>query len=242
MQGNDVVAVKRALSRAGYMRWGQFTPLWGEFAVKATKKFQEEKKITPVTGFYGPKTHDALVKTRKVNSTTEWAYDGYSIALLHKFCADLAEKPEAQIRSRILAEARRLYAHRHRIPYAQERPFALERPPFVPPRMDCSEFVTVCHFVGGAPDPNGRGYDGFGYTGTLISHGERCSSRDLEIGDMILYGSTQSPKPGFPVGSPTHVALYDGAGGVYSMGSAPMGHYPMLYRTVNHFRHYDVTR
>ena len=235
-----MIAVKRALARAGYMRWGQFTPLWGEFAVKATKRFQEDKKIKPVTGFYGPKTHEALVKTRRVKSRTEWAFDGYSIGLLHKYSIVIAEAPEERIRSRILAEARRLYAHRHRIPYAQERPFALERPPFVPPRMDCSEFVTICHFVGGAPDPNGCNYNGSGYTGTLIAHGERCSSQQLRAGDLAFYGSTPTPKAAFPAGSPTHVALYDGDGGVYSMGSAPMGHYPLHYRTVNHFRHYDM--
>jgi hypothetical protein len=239
-EGDDVLAVKRALSRAGYIRWGAFSPIWGEFAVKAAKRFQEDKKITPITGFYGPKMHAALVKTRRKDSRTEWAFDSYSIGLMREFCADMAEAPKEQARSRIIAEARRLYAQRHQIPYAQERPFALDRPPFVPPRMDCSEFVTVCHFVGGAPDPNGRNYDGFGYTGTLVSHGVPCSSRELEPGDLAFYGLTMNRSPAFPVGSPTHVALYDGDGGVYSMGSSPMGHYPLKYRTVNHFRHYEI--
>jgi hypothetical protein len=239
-RGADVVAVKRALSRAGYMRWGTFTPLWGEFAVRATKRFQRDKNITPVTGFYGPKTHKELVAMRKKGSRTEWAFDAYSIALMLEQAQELAERPDERVRGAIVAEARRLYANRHRIPYAQERPFALERPPFVPPRMDCSEFVTVCHFVGGAPDPNGFNYNGSGYTGTLIAHGERCSSRELEAGDLAFYGLTTNPRPGFPFGSPTHVALYDGNGGVYSMGSSPMGHFPLRYRTVNHFRHYDI--
>ena len=50
-RGVDVLAVKRALSRAGYLRWGNFTPLWGEFAAKAAKKFQQDNGIAPVTGF-----------------------------------------------------------------------------------------------------------------------------------------------------------------------------------------------
>jgi peptidoglycan hydrolase-like protein with peptidoglycan-binding domain len=70
-QGVDVVAVKRALSRAGYVRWGSFTPVWGEFAVKAAKKFQQDQGIAPVTGLYGPKTHRALVKKRRKGSATE---------------------------------------------------------------------------------------------------------------------------------------------------------------------------
>ena len=58
-----------------------------------------------------------------------------------------------------------------------------------------------------------------------------CSSRELEPGDLAFYGITFNRSPAFPGGSPTHVALYDGDGGVYSMGSSPMGHYPLEYRT-----------
>ncbi len=230
------------------MRWGNFTPLWGEFAVQATKKFQEDNRIAPVTGFYGPKTHTALVKTHRKGAPTEWAFDGYSIALMREECAELAEKPEARIRDAIVAEAARLYAHRNDIVYSQDRPFKLERPPFVPDELDCSGFVTVCHFVGGAPDPNGRRYDGGGYTGTLMSHGKRCSQRDLEAGDLVFYGHTTQRKPAFPIGSPTHVAVYDGNGGVYSQGGpfppphVRMKRHPVNYRSVNHYRHYDLNR
>lgn len=241
-QGVDVLAVKRALSRAGYLRWGNFTPLWGEFAAKAAKKFQQDNGIAPVTGFYGPKTHQALVKKHRKGSPTEWAFDAYSIALMDQECAELTQMPENRIRDAIVAEAARLYGHRNEIDYVQSRPFQLKAPPFVPRELDCSGFATVCHFVGGAPDPNGRNYDGFGYTGTLMSRGVRCAERDLEPGDLVFYGKTTTPKPGFPIGSPTHVAVFDGNGGVYSEGGPNrhdrMRRHPVKYRSVNHYRHY----
>lgn len=241
-QGVDVVAVKRALSRAGFLRWGSFTPLWGPFAVQAAKQFQQSKGIAPVTGLYGPKTHQALVKTHRKRSTTEWAFDAYSIELMDQECAELTQMPENRIRDAIVAEAARLYAHRNGIDYTQNRPFALKQPPFVPRELDCSGFATVCHFVGGAPDPNGRNYDGHGYTGTLMSRGVRCAERDLEPGDLVFYGKTTTASPPFPIGSPTHVAVFDGNGGVYSQGGPNrhdrMRRHPVKYRSVNHYRHY----
>jgi len=38
-RGLDVVAVKRTLSRAGFMRWGAFTQAWGTGATEACRRF-----------------------------------------------------------------------------------------------------------------------------------------------------------------------------------------------------------
>ena len=154
--------------------------LWGPFAVKAARQFQQDNGIAPVTGWYGPKTHQKLVKKHRKGSATVWAYDAYSIALMDQACAELRQMPDKRIDDGIVAEASRLYAHRNEIDYVQSRPFPLKSPPFLPGKLDCSGFATVCHFVGGAPDPNGRNYDGFGYTGTLMSRGVRCAERDLD--------------------------------------------------------------
>lgn len=101
-------------------------------------------------------------------------------------------------------------------------------------------FFTNCHYAGGAPDPNRLGYNGFGYTGTLLAGGKKCLQRDILPGDAIMYGYTMVARPGFPVGSPTHVALYVGNGKVLSLGSYPMGYYPYDYRSINCFVHYDI--
>ncbi|MEP6893146.1 MAG: hypothetical protein ABI927_05135 [Gaiellaceae bacterium] len=243
MRGVDVVAVKRAVSRAGYMRWGTFTDLWGQSAVTATKHFQRDHNVDPGNGGYGHLTHAALVSTHAKQSD-EWAFDGYSIALMQQSCIQPAVISGSAIRDGIVAEAIRLYAHRDEIDYSQAREFPLKRPPFVPDKLDCSGFVAVCHFVGGAPDPNAHGYNGQGYTGTLMLTGQPCSKGELKAGDAVFYGKTTTAAPAFPVGSPTHVALFDGDGGVYSQGGPNrhdrMTRHPVDYRPFNHYWHYKI--
>jgi hypothetical protein len=40
----------------------------------------------------------------------------------------------------------------------------------------------------GAPDPNGAGYDGSGFTGTLLSHLPQIEEHEAKRGDFIVYG------------------------------------------------------
>jgi hypothetical protein len=243
MRGVDVVAVKRSLSRAGYMRWGSFTDLWGNGAIAAVKRFQNEHGVPAGPGTYGPLTHAALVSTHAKNST-EWAYDGYSIELMQQSCAHPLRASASVVREAIVAEAVRLYAHRDEIDYSQSRPFPLVRPPGIPATLDCSGLIVVCHFVGRAPNPTGGSYDGQGYTGTLDDTGRPCAQSQLEAGDAVFYGATTHATPAFPLGSPTHVALYDGDGGVYSQGGPErhdrMRRHPVNYRSVHHYHHYDA--
>jgi hypothetical protein len=246
MRGVDVVGVKRALSRAGYMRWGAFTDLWRPGAIAAVKRFQHEHDVPPGPGTYGPLTHAVLVRTHAKESPAEFAYDGYSIDLMRQFCTHPAGASGSAVRDAIIAEARRLYAHKSEIDYDQARPVELKRPPGLPRYLDCSDFVVVCHFVGGAPDPTGGGYNGQGYTGTLTKTGHPCSQSELKAGDVVFYGSTPATNvtSSFPLGSPTHVALYDGDGGVYNQGGPHptnrMTRHPTNYRTVHHYHHYDI--
>jgi cell wall-associated NlpC family hydrolase len=58
----------------------------------------------------------------------------------------------------------------------------------LPLATDCSGFVTVCYFLAGAPDPNGRGYDGEGWTGTLLTHMTAIAPDDVQAGDVVVYG------------------------------------------------------
>ena len=60
--------------------------------------------------------------------------------------------------------------------------------PGVPCHCDCSAFVTLCYNWAGAPDPNGQGYDGQGYTGTLLSHGVVILKNQAVPGDVVVYG------------------------------------------------------
>ena len=88
-------------------------------------------------------------------------------------------------RQRIVAAARWGIANEPRIHYGETRPFPLTRA--LPLTTDCSGFVTLCYYLAGAPDPNGLGYSGQGWTGTLLRH--LSPSDVLRAGDVVVWGA-----------------------------------------------------
>ena len=96
----------------------------------------------------------------------------------------------SDVRGRIVAAARWGIRNEPRIHYAEDRPFPLTRE--LPLATDCSGFATLCYFLAGAPDPNGNGYDGRGYTGTLMEWMENVDRRAVLAGDIVVWG----PYPG----------------------------------------------
>lgn len=244
VRGADVVAHKRAVSRWNphAYPWGRFTDFYGPHFDTAVRTFQRAHRI-PATGAIGTRTHAALELAHAKAGGP--AFDALAVSLAKDFCHERAQTPEDRVREAIVAAGFYWYSHRSGIAYSQHRPIQMPLPPSVPTMWDCSGFVTACHRAGGAPDPNGRGYDGQGYTGTLMSHGVRVTSvRGMKPGDLVFYGRTLRASPAFPVGSPTHVALFvgvvHGVPSVLSMGHYPMSLYPHDYRSVNHYRTYKV--
>lgn len=90
------------------------------------------------------------------------------------------------VRRRIVAAARWGIENEPRIHYGLVRPIPLARR--LPLTTDCSGFVTLCYFLAGAPDPNDRGYDGSGWTGTLLERMENVDRRAVEAGDVVVWG------------------------------------------------------
>lgn len=89
-------------------------------------------------------------------------------------------------RAQIVGKARWGAAHEPQIHYREIRPMPLTDK--LPLTTDCSGFVTLTYFLAGAPDPNGLGYNGSGYTGTLLSHGRHITLAEVKPGDVIVYG------------------------------------------------------
>ncbi len=238
MAGADVISHKRAISRArpDLYQWAQFTPYAGDFFLDAVVKWKQSKGLGTAR-VLGGRAHESLERTHRKGNPSEWAFDARAIQLAKDYWDEHSQTPEQKTRGAIVAAAAYWYSHRYQIAYSQYRPFQRGRPPWVPSRWDCSGFVTCCYEAGGAPDPNGRGYDGLGYTGTLMERGTSISKSALKPADLVFYGSSWG-KPGFPAGSPTHVAVYAGNGLIYSLGSYPMGNYRVDYRTINHCRSY----
>lgn len=117
--------------------------------------------------------------------------------------------------------ARKLVNASASISYSQSRPMQLVGPQHLPTHADCSGSVTMIYEAAGFHDPNDRSYDGFGYTGTLVANGHAVNRTNIQPCDLVFYGSA-SPRPGFPAGAPTHVAMVmDRKGAVFTFGSDP---------------------
>ncbi len=56
----------------------------------------------------------------------------------------------------------------------------------LPLTTDCSGFVTLCYYLAGAPDPNGLGYSGAGWTGTMLRH--LVPTASLRPADVVVWG------------------------------------------------------
>lgn len=115
-------------------------------------------------------------------------------------------------RSRILAQAAWGVAHTAEIHYAETRPIPLTawRAGRLPITTDCSGWVTCCYYAAGAPDPCGQGFDGQGYTGSMLAHLPAIAASQAEPGDLLVFGAA----PGRHV-----VILAEQPGMAYSHGT-----------------------
>lgn len=225
-KGNDAFAIKRALKRKGFGRrltlTGPRRYLFGSMAEYRLKQFQKKYGVR-ADGVYGKTTHGKFVNSNAFDTYGKWL-------MAHAPVPTTSNK-----RSIIVATALFGARNRYSIHYTQSRArmYGVRnkiRPPRIPYYEDCSSFATWCYWVAGAPDPNGLDYNGYGFTGTQISHGRRVSSP--RPGDLIFYGRDWR-------GNPTHVAIYIGGGKVVSHGgeSGPVVSY-YKYRPINQIRSY----
>jgi hypothetical protein len=210
-RGPAQLAVKRALRKAGYypkVRGKHVSRVFGPFAWRALKRFQKQHPAAGLTpnGVYTRATHRELARH----------FDDYGLFLL----GQTVETPGQKRRKKIVSAGLLAYTKRDQMEYTQgsQRMAWLRhktRPPSVPRWSDCSSFATWLYWQAGAKDPNGRGYDGYGYTGTLAQNGRRVFLRDTLPGDLVFYGSAPHK----------HVTIVlSNKGGrvrVVSMGSSP---------------------
>lgn len=232
--GAHVVSHKRAYSRAfpHLYPWPkpgkEFSTFSGDIFMRAVRAGNRMMGVTD--NFVSERAHNALEKRHAKNKPTEWAFDSLAIAQAKQYCDVERHK---NLREKIVEAGFYWYAHRMTIFYSQARPFQMRKPPLVPTHWDCSAFVINCYYGGGASDPSGRNFSGIGYTGDLWNRGRKVTIEQARPGDLILYGFTTNPRPGFPYGSPTHVALYTGNYLALSLGSYPMKYLKYNYRTIN---------
>lgn len=77
------------------------------------------------------------------------------------------------------------------IHYSQTRPMPLAnwKAHKLPLTTDCSGSLTCCAYAAGIPDPNGLGYNGQGYTGTMLTHLRHISRSEIRPGDFCIFGA-----------------------------------------------------
>jgi Putative peptidoglycan binding domain/NlpC/P60 family len=201
MVGKDCFAVKRGLSFAGFGKWGAWNTkqLFGPFAVKNLKGFQDKHNL-PVTGIYDLATHKKL----------SVFFDDYSKWLMGQVVIISPRQKKINLieSTAMLGYTKRQYIHYTQGWLRMEGVRKKLHPPQYPNWEDCSSFSTWCYYVAGITDPNGLGYNGLGYTGTLAQNGTRVTS--IQTGDLIFYGG----------GPPyTHVAIAVSSTRVVSHGS-----------------------
>ena len=109
-----------------------------------------------------------------------------------------AQATTAQVRQAMVNNCLWGVQHNADIHYSQARPMpigiAVHTLPF---STDCSGFATLMAKWSGAGDPNGSGFNGQGYTGTMLDHCEHISAAETQPGDFVVFGA----------GTGTHVVI-----------------------------------
>lgn len=121
-------------------------------------------------------------------------------ALVKRFGRVTVAPAPPDYRALVAGWARRGVQDEKNIHYGQVRPMPLNWTKTL--TTDCSGFSTLCYKLAGAPDPNGRGYDGAGFTGTLLAHGRSVARAAALPGDLVFFGP----------GTAEHVAIVVEAG------------------------------
>jgi hypothetical protein len=141
---------------------------------------------------------------RDVDAQAWAALWGFADARARELARKQLTTPSDAIRQHIRSWGEWFVANRGSIVYQQVRPYP--RTPRLPIYTDCSgSACAVLRWSGCPNDPNGRNWDGQGYTGTLYNRGTRVPLTAVLPGDMVFYGNQGG-------GVPSHVILVIGPG------------------------------
>lgn len=219
-RGPLVRELQRALIHRGIRPSRQGAPAYFGLRTRAQVALvQRRARIAPATGGYGVRTHRVMAGS----------YDARGVMVLRnawlaKLRAEAAARARAKARAAAAARtsgaAARLVAYTR---WAERNAWAFHysqgglrgtysrtgKVYSLPQWLDCSMYVTNAYRAAGLRDPNGFGFNGYGYTGTLVVHGTRVFGVP-RAGDLVFYGSPIS-----------HVAIATGGGYVSSHGSEP---------------------
>jgi hypothetical protein len=217
-RGPDVAAMQQGLHSAlGRTALNRANGVYGSLTIADVKRFKKRFGVSPQDGrFFG--SNAWLHLDRFLGRRQKQELEQAKRLEVERELEDAATKH----RGLVVAEAHWGLAHNGLYVYRQYRPMADALDSVdARTRTDCSAFATLCYRAAGCPDPNGLHYNGYGYTGTLVQHGERTSAP--RPGDLAFYGGTWQ--------IPGHVAVIVEGGEVISFGHTPISRYPLYYRS-----------
>ncbi len=180
-----VLAVKMAVSRAGFWPWQEFNNSYSnQFAHGIPKKGKRQSGVHGVKAFhdisfsgdvYDQWVHTALLKMRVPAGqphTGEWAWNARARYLYQGF---KDESEEERIVREIFQAWDILVRNEPYSHYTQARPigplFRKQDPPEFPNWLDCSGTVIYTCWLAGAKSPDPYGYSGYGNTNSLNDNG-----------------------------------------------------------------------
>jgi len=195
--GQDIIAVKRMVSRLGLWPWGQFDDSYYEGFSKGQKnrlgrpiKGREgvaglQRKLNiKATGYYGKATHLASTNLRiptGLPHAREFAWDQTAINLYKKFDDT---SPSESLVNDIFGWWDYLVAREPSVHYDQGRPITIisrgDKPPEMPISDDCSGTLIGCAWLAGAKSPDvSFQYSGYGNTSSLVAGGIHISESEI---------------------------------------------------------------
>jgi hypothetical protein len=211
--GPDVVAYKRTVCRMG--RWkpwdpaswddsfnnlfsqGRGTGMVGDSGVRGIQRQQGLDQ----TGWVGEKTFNLMRSARVPDGPNEgeMAMDSVAVNLIEEAWAiyggDPTPETAADVEGAIVDYCKRSINANPGIHYSQARAMThLGVPPENGFTADCSGHSTSSYYWARkvtsvpVPDPNHSGFNGYGYTGTLINNPE--VKAPYEVGDLAIYGDS----------------------------------------------------
>jgi hypothetical protein len=198
--GSDIVAVKRAISRAGYWKWQEFSDDYttgfahGDANGRGVAGFQADKGIDP-TGNYGEPTHDKLRNTNVPSGAVhagQDCFDAHAADLYKNYKPPPQESNADKARQAIVEFANKGLANGSKWSYTQNRAIDVSVDPAGKVSSDCSGSViqafNYAKRVTGVPvpDPAKYAYGGWGNTWD-DEDGHPKVSGSYKIGDLAHY-------------------------------------------------------